>query len=141
MRIWLTVSRYSLLDEAITGYGEGYANRGRKGQPLAGKPAPADSLINVETLLDQYYSVHPEPENPLQQVSFGTSGHRGTSANGTFNEDHILAVSQAVVEYRKVRVSMVPYTWEWTPCPLCSRSEDSAGSTGGAGCRGLHCFR
>jgi len=72
-----------------------------KVNPLAGKPAPADSLINVETLLDQYYSVHPEPENPLQRVSFGTSGHRGTSANGTFNEDHILAVSQAVVEYRK----------------------------------------
>ncbi len=69
--------------------------------PLAGKPAPADILINVEQLLDQYYTVHPDPKNPLQRVSFGTSGHRGTSANGTFNEDHILAVSQAVAEYRK----------------------------------------
>ncbi|TBR61731.1 phosphoglucomutase (alpha-D-glucose-1,6-bisphosphate-dependent) [Mastigocladus laminosus UU774] len=69
--------------------------------PLAGKPAPAEILINVEQLLDQYYTVHPDPNNPLQRVSFGTSGHRGTSANGTFNEDHILAVSQAVAEYRK----------------------------------------
>lgn len=69
--------------------------------PLAGKPAPAEILINVDRLLDQYYTVHPDPENPLQRVSFGTSGHRGSSATGTFNEDHILAVSQAVVEYRQ----------------------------------------
>jgi phosphoglucomutase len=72
-----------------------------KVNPLAGKPAPADILIDVEKLLDQYYTVHPDPENPLQRVSFGTSGHRGSSANGTFNEDHILAVSQATVEYRQ----------------------------------------
>ncbi len=71
-----------------------------KVNPLAGKPAPTDILINVEALLDAYYTVHPDPENPLQQVSFGTSGHRGASTNGTFNEAHILAVSQAVVEYR-----------------------------------------
>jgi phosphoglucomutase len=69
--------------------------------PLAGKPAPASSLIDVEQLLDQYYTIHPDPENPVQHVSFGTSGHRGSSANGTFNEDHILAVSQAVAEYRQ----------------------------------------
>lgn len=72
-----------------------------KGNPLAGKPAPADILIDVAKLLDDYYTVHPDPANPLQQVSFGTSGHRGSSTNGTFNEAHILAVSQAVVEYRK----------------------------------------
>lgn len=69
--------------------------------PLAGKPAPADGLIDVAKLLDQYYTVQPDPANPLQKVSFGTSGHRGSSANGTFNESHILAVSQAVAEYRK----------------------------------------
>ena len=72
-----------------------------KVSPLAGKPAPADILINVDKLLDEYYTIHPDPANPTQRVSFGTSGHRGTSANGTFNEDHILAVSQAVAEYRK----------------------------------------
>ncbi|MFB2877932.1 phosphoglucomutase (alpha-D-glucose-1,6-bisphosphate-dependent) [Floridanema aerugineum] len=68
---------------------------------LAGKPAPDDILIDVAKLLDEYYTVHPDPANPLQKVSFGTSGHRGSSSNGTFNEDHILAVSQAVVEYRQ----------------------------------------
>ncbi|MBW4658282.1 MAG: phosphoglucomutase (alpha-D-glucose-1,6-bisphosphate-dependent) [Drouetiella hepatica Uher 2000/2452] len=69
--------------------------------PLAGKPAPADILIDVVKLLDAYYTLHPDPANPLQKVSFGTSGHRGSSANGTFNEDHIWAVTQAVAEYRK----------------------------------------
>jgi phosphoglucomutase len=68
--------------------------------PLAGKLAPIESLINVSQLLDAYYSIQPDPENPLQQVSFGTSGHRGSSLSRTFNEDHILAVSQAVAEYR-----------------------------------------
>lgn len=68
--------------------------------PLAGKPAPVDSLINVQQLLDDYYQLQPDPDNPLQQVSFGTSGHRGSSQNVTFNEAHILAVSQAVAEYR-----------------------------------------
>ncbi len=68
--------------------------------PLAGKIAPVEILINVSQLLDAYYSIHPDPENPLQQVSFGTSGHRGSSLSGTFNEDHILAVTQAVAEYR-----------------------------------------
>lgn len=72
-----------------------------KVSPFAGKPAPADSLIDVNQLLDRYYTVRPDPENPLQKVSFGTSGHRGSSANGTFNEAHILAVTQAVVEYRQ----------------------------------------
>jgi len=68
--------------------------------PLAGKLAPVESLIDVSHLLTAYYSLQPNPENPLQQVSFGTSGHRGSSLSGTFNEDHILAVSQAVAEYR-----------------------------------------
>jgi len=68
--------------------------------PLAGKLAPIESLINVSQLLTAYYSLQPDPENSLQQVSFGTSGHRGSSLSRTFNEDHILAVSQAVAEYR-----------------------------------------
>jgi phosphoglucomutase len=68
--------------------------------PLAGKLAPIESLIDVNKLLTAYYSLQPDPENSLQQVSFGTSGHRGSSLSGTFNEDHILAVSQAVAEYR-----------------------------------------
>ena len=70
--------------------------------PLAGKPPPPDyPLIDVHALCAQYYSVHPDPANPAQRVSFGTSGHRGSAANGTFNEDHILAITQAIVEYRR----------------------------------------
>jgi phosphoglucomutase len=72
-----------------------------KNSPLAGQPVPPDKVMDVEQLLNQYYTVQPDANNPLQQVSFGTSGHRGTAANGTFNEAHILAVSQAVVEYRQ----------------------------------------
>ena len=70
--------------------------------PLAGRPAPADILIEPEQLEHDYYSRKPDPENPLQQVSFGTSGHRGTPGEGTFNEDHILAITQAICEFRKV---------------------------------------
>ncbi len=69
--------------------------------PLAGQPAPADLLIDVDRLRAAYYDLHPEPDNPAQAVSFGTSGHRGTSLNQTFNDDHIAAISQAIAEYRK----------------------------------------
>lgn len=71
--------------------------------PLAGKPAPPELLINVENLIHQYYTVQPDPANPEQRVSFGTSGHRGTSANGSFTEQHILAITQAIVEYRRAQ--------------------------------------
>ena len=69
--------------------------------PLAGLPAPRDLLINIPRLVSLYYTEHPDAGNPAQQISFGTSGHRGTSGEGTFNEDHILAVCQALVEYRQ----------------------------------------
>lgn len=68
--------------------------------PLAGKPAPTSILVNIPRLVASYYSVQPNPADPAQRVAFGTSGHRGNSASGTFNEAHILAVSQAVAEYR-----------------------------------------
>ncbi|MBL8293225.1 MAG: phosphoglucomutase, alpha-D-glucose phosphate-specific, partial [Bryobacterales bacterium] len=67
---------------------------------LAGKPAPAELLIDPAALEADYYSVRPDPDNPLQLVSFGTSGHRGVPTNGTFNEAHILAITQAICEYR-----------------------------------------
>ena len=67
---------------------------------LAGKPAPLSLLPNIPRLVSSYYSLHPDPDDTAQRVAFGTSGHRGTSAEGSFNEDHILAVSQAVAEYR-----------------------------------------
>ena len=68
--------------------------------PLAGKPAPREILIDVGKLEREYYEHVPDPSNPAQLVSFGTSGHRGTSSNGTFNEAHILAITQAICEYR-----------------------------------------
>jgi phosphoglucomutase len=68
--------------------------------PLAGKPAPKELLIDAGRLLDAYANQHPDPEDPAQRVAFGTSGHRGTSLEGSFNEDHILAISQAICEYR-----------------------------------------
>ncbi len=70
--------------------------------PLAGKPAPAELLIDVAELERAYYERQPNLDDPAQQVSFGTSGHRGSSLDGAFNEAHILAVTQAICEYRKL---------------------------------------
>ncbi|MFW5714319.1 MAG: phosphoglucomutase (alpha-D-glucose-1,6-bisphosphate-dependent) [Brevefilum sp.] len=69
--------------------------------PLAGKRAPRELLIDVPKLVSAYYTEKPDPSDPEQKVSFGTSGHRGSSLDCSFNEDHILAVCQAIVEYRK----------------------------------------
>lgn len=68
--------------------------------PNAGKPVPADSIINVPRLICDYYCFHPDASAPDQALAFGTSGHRGTSSKASFNEDHILAVTQALCEYR-----------------------------------------
>lgn len=67
---------------------------------LAGQPAPPSILTNIPRLVAHYYETRPDPQNAAQRVAFGTSGHRGTSLNGSFNEAHILAVSQAVAEHR-----------------------------------------
>ncbi len=69
--------------------------------PLAGLPAPDEILIDVNNLLESYFSIHPDVSVNSQKVSFGTSGHRGTSTDGSFNENHVLAISQAVCEYRQ----------------------------------------
>ena len=71
-----------------------------KKSPLAGKPATPDLLIDVPKLLAAYYTEFVDLEDPSQRVSFGTSGHRGSSFDHSFNECHILAISQAIVEYR-----------------------------------------
>ena len=63
---------------------------------LAGKPAPYSILANIPKLVSEYYTVRPDFANPEQCVSFGTSGHRGSSSKGSFNEAHILAISQAI---------------------------------------------
>jgi len=70
---------------------------------LAGKPAPRSYLVNVPRLVSAYYTIAPDPRDPAQSVAFGTSGHRGSSLRASFNEAHILATSQALVEHRRAR--------------------------------------
>jgi phosphoglucomutase len=70
---------------------------------LAGQPAPIESLTNIPRLVSAYYTYKPDPKNPAHRVTFGTSGHRGTSLKRSFNEDHILATSQAICELRSAR--------------------------------------
>ena len=71
--------------------------------PLAGKPAPPAMLVNVPRLVSAYYTGIPDPSIPAQRVAFGTSGHRGSALDTTFNERHVLAISQAICLYRRER--------------------------------------
>src|ERR1700693_1625084 len=71
--------------------------------PLAGKPAPKDMLIDVARLEKEYFERHPDRHDPNQLVSFGTSGHRGSPLHGTFTEAHILAITQAICDYRRTQ--------------------------------------
>jgi phosphoglucomutase len=71
--------------------------------PRAGQPAQASDLVDVPHLITAYYVEHPDPAVPAQQVAFGTSGHRGSSLKAAFNEDHIVATSQAICEYRQAQ--------------------------------------
>ena len=70
---------------------------------LAGKPAPRSMLVNVPRLIAAYYTTHMDIDDPAQRVQFGTSGHRGSSFKSSFNEDHILAITQAICDYRSAR--------------------------------------
>ncbi len=69
--------------------------------PLAGKPAPTEMLVDLGRLEQAYFTGRPDPDNPAQRVSFGTSGHRGSSLHGSFTEAHILAITQAICDYRQ----------------------------------------
>ena len=75
----------------------------RQVSPLAGKVAPASSLIDVAKLVAAYYSAQPDPTIAAQRVAFGTSGHRGSASAGSFNEWHVLAITQAICNYRKLK--------------------------------------
>ena len=68
--------------------------------PLAGKPAPREMLVELAQLEREYFGRKPDLEDPNQLVAFGTSGHRGTSLDGTFTEAHVLAITQAICDYR-----------------------------------------
>jgi len=71
--------------------------------PLAGKPAPQELLIDPAQIEREYYARNPDPGDPAQLVSFGTSGHRGSPLHGSFNEAHIVAISQAICDYRRAQ--------------------------------------
>src|SRR6185312_4673437 len=67
---------------------------------LAGKSAPASMLVDIPRLITAYYAIVPDGAVPAQRVAFGTSGHRGSSLKGSFNESHVLAITQAICDYR-----------------------------------------
>jgi phosphoglucomutase len=69
--------------------------------PYAGKPAEETMLVNIPRLVTAYYMEKPDPLEPMQRVVFGTSGHRGSAFNNSFNEWHVLAITQAICHYRK----------------------------------------
>lgn len=73
----------------------------QKTNPLAGQPAPLELLVNVPRLISAYYTGRPDPSVAAQRVAFGTSGHRGSSFDNAFNEWHVLAMSQAIADYRR----------------------------------------
>jgi phosphoglucomutase len=71
--------------------------------PLAGKPAPKEMLVDLSRLEQEYFKCRPDVDDPAQRVSFGTSGHRGSPFRGSFTEAHILAITQAICDYRKTQ--------------------------------------
>jgi phosphoglucomutase len=76
--------------------------------PRAGQPAQPEDLVDLPHLVTSYYALAPDPDDVAQQVAFGTSGHRGSALNGAFNEAHILAITQAIVEYRTAQGTTGP---------------------------------
>ena len=71
--------------------------------PLAGKPAPKEMLVDLSRLEREYFDRRPDLDDPAQRVSFGTSGHRGSPFHNSFTEAHILAITQAICDYRKTQ--------------------------------------
>jgi phosphoglucomutase len=83
-------------------------NKNLKISPLAGKPAPKNMLVDPARLEREYFDRMPDLGDPNQMVSFGTSGHRGSSLRGTFTETHILAITQAICDYRRSQATDGP---------------------------------
>ncbi len=83
--------------------------------PLAGKPAPKEMLVDLARLETAYFECCPNLEDPNQLVIFGTSGHRGSPLRGTFTEAHILAITQAICDYRRGKERTGHYIWGRTP--------------------------
>src|ERR1700733_14394890 len=94
--------------------------------PLAGKPAPKEMLINVARLEAAYFERHPDLQDPNQLVSFGTSGHRGSPLHGTFTEAHILAITQAICDYRRQQGTDGPLYMGKDPHALSAAAQRTA---------------
>lgn len=94
--------------------------------PLAGKPAPDSLLVNVPRLVTAYYAEHPDPLQAAQRVVFGTSGHRGSSLQASFNEAHVLAITQAVCVYRRAHGIDGPLFLGWDTHALSEPARVSA---------------
>jgi phosphoglucomutase len=94
--------------------------------PLAGKPAPREMLVDLARLEKEYFDRRPDLEDANQLVAFGTSGHRGTSLSGTFTEAHVLAISQAICDYRKMQGITGPLYMGKDTHALSSPAERSA---------------
>src|SRR5438045_2817946 len=73
-----------------------------------GQPPIPENLVDVSRLITAYYALHPDPALPAQRVAFGTSGHRGSAFSASFNDDHIAAITQAIVEYRATQHTIGP---------------------------------
>ncbi len=101
--------------------------------PRAGQPADPAQLVNVPRLIASYYTIKPDPAEKTQRVAFGTSGHRGSSFLGSFNESHILAIAQAICDYRKQEHTTGPLflamdTHALSECAFMSALEVLAGN-------------
>src|ERR1700723_2081744 len=103
--------------------------------PLAGKPAPKEMLVDLARLEREYYQRQPDLSDQNQWVSFGTSGHRGSSLRGTFTEAHILAITQAICDYRRGQNNTGPLflgkDTHAPPRPRRPAPGSRAGSSGG----------
>jgi hypothetical protein len=103
---------------------------GTRISPLAGKPAPREMLVDLARLEKEYFDRKPDLEDANQFVVFGTSGHRGTSLNGTFTEAHVLAITQAICDYRKAQgITGPPVHGEGHARPVLARAVFCAGSS------------
>lgn len=106
--------------------------------PLAGKPAPESLLIDPAALERAYFDVVPAASNPAQRVAFGTSGHRGSPFDGSFNESHILAITQAICDYRRAHNITGPLFMGKDSRRITPRRAYGAGSVGGERGRNHH---
>jgi phosphoglucomutase len=108
------------------------------GNPRAGQPAEPSDLVDVAAVLAAYHDEHPDPSDPAQQVAFGTSGHRGSSLRKAFNSDHIVAISQAICDYRRLqRIDGPLYLGRDTHALSEPATQDALGVFAANGCRVL----